>query len=381
MHVSIAKHHVYNLWYRVQHLTWPKSRLVACTNITSPHVHPSDTHCHVHPGRQRLAVSALDSNRHSGRRNHDRQSGFDRRGQDHSRVQGALWHVFASKCRSHAHLIAKTTKWVITFTLLSTQAIRKQLIRQVMRCLGAKKMPSWLMLKLGQYPNLQDYTVVTVDECDIYWKELVPEDPGEQTMSSSFDRLSLASMQVEPTQKGMSATCQHGINHRSFAPMLTVATHSSRPCNGDGRGQSKQQTNRAGHVWTSHDQQIQQPWCHGGAYEPTKRQTLSDAWLGKDGCHNARATVASTVSHQAQSRAIHKQYVYTGWHVIHINPTRQGLYKKILTMLRLYQTGAQLPAKTKVCENKQTQDVDTHHTYIQFQWMSLIHLAFPKHLK
>lgn len=61
-------------------------------------------------------------------------------------------------------------------------------------------MPSWLAVKLGQYPNVRDYEVATEAECETYWNELVPEDLDNKNMSRSFKKLSLMNASVEITE-------------------------------------------------------------------------------------------------------------------------------------------------------------------------------------
>lgn len=97
-----------------------------------------------------------------------------------------------------------TKKIQIKITKTSHQALRQQSILQIMRTLGVETMPFWLTLGQGRYPTLQDYQIATQEECVTYWNAFLPPDPSDVVMSSSFDKLSLASsMLVQPTQNGM----------------------------------------------------------------------------------------------------------------------------------------------------------------------------------
>lgn len=90
--------------------------------------------------------------------------------------------------------------------------------KQVMRSLGVKKMPTWLAIKLTEYPNVEDYEVATDEECKHYWEELIPEEPD--TMSGSFDRLSLVGSPANVMDDNQSMV--GSANHRTISPTTTT---------------------------------------------------------------------------------------------------------------------------------------------------------------
>ena len=79
---------------------------------------------------------------------------------------------------------------------MSTQTLRDQSAKQVMRFLGVSKMPMWLMLKLGHYPSMQDYEVASIPECEAYWRDNMLQHMEELEMSSSFDKLTIKPMAI-----------------------------------------------------------------------------------------------------------------------------------------------------------------------------------------